>query len=125
MDKRIARRTVLALTAAAIGLVPAACQNAAPTGPSAMSAASAPSFDKGGSQAHFNEKFEFTDVDLGDGSTGTIRAASKSTNKGLGTTCSYFTPAEVFLGQFESMDFASQDADAVLAFCQSHFGDRS
>jgi len=125
MDKRIARRTVLALTAAAIGLVPAACQNAAPTGPSALNSAPTASFDKGGAQDHFNAKFEFTDVDLGDGTTGTIRAASKSSNQGQDTECSYFTTAEVYLGQFQSMDFSSQDAATVLAFCQSHFGERS
>lgn len=111
----------LALAAAALT---AGCRNAdMPTGPDA--ALPAPSFDKGGTQNHFNEKFEFADVLFPDGTTGTIRAASKLTNNGQDTDCAYFTPTDDYLGQFDTQDFSSSDADTVRQFCLDHYADRT
>lgn len=114
----------LALAALTAALLPAACQAPeSPTGP--LTAVPAPSYDKGGVQDHFNEKFEFTDVMFSDGTTRTIRAGSKKTNKDELTTCSYFTQDDDFLGQFQSSDFSSNDADEVLGFCLDHYRDRT
>lgn len=85
-------------------------------------------FDKGGTQDHFNEKFEFTDVDLteaGGPADATIRAGSKRNNNSQDTNCDYFTSADAYLGSFDTQGFSSDDPDVVLSFCVDHFGDRS
>lgn len=85
----------------------------------------APSFDKGGTQTHFNDKFEFTDVAFPDGTTGTIRAGSKLTNGAQDTDCEYYTPSDDYLGMFETQDFSSDDAEVIRQFCLDHYGDRT
>lgn len=69
-------------------------------------------------------KFTFNDVTLPDGTTGEIEASSKiHPNKGdVFTTCSYYSDDYLtYLGYYTSSEFASEDADAVLAFCLENF----
>ncbi len=122
-----ARPTIQWLAIALAGLALGACQDASPTTPQA---AIAPSFDRGGTQDHFNDKFTFTGetVTDADGTTVenvTIQAGSKASNNGDDTTCSYFTAGDAYLGQFRSLSFASDDAATVEQFCIDNFADRT
>lgn len=70
-------------------------------------------------------KFVFPDTTYPDLNVGTLRASSKITNKGTTTTCSYFAdPNDQYLGQFESLEFASHDAATVLQFCLANYDAR-
>ena len=70
-------------------------------------------------------KFVFPDTTYPDGNMGTLRASSKITKKSTTTTCSYFSdPNEQYLGQFESLEFASADAATVLQFCLDNYDSR-
>lgn len=74
-------------------------------------------------------KFDFRDVTFPDGTTGIIEAGTKATKKGTFTLCSYFSPAyATYLGEYGDNTLPAdqvEDADAVLAFCLAHYGDRS
>ncbi len=68
-------------------------------------------------------KFTFNDVTFSDGTVGELEASSKV--KKNFTTCSYFSDDyEAYLGYFQSAEFASEDAEEVLAFCLEHYEDR-
>lgn len=114
---------VLATVGTAV--VAGACDGSPVEPADSPSVAIAPSFDKGGTQDHFNEKFEFTGVALPDGTTGTIRAGSKKNNNGQDTNCGYYTSEDAFLGLFDTQAFASADAEAVRTFCLDHYDDRT
>jgi len=70
-----------------------------------------------------NQKFTFTGVTFSDGKVGDLQASSKVNNKGQFTTCSYYSAGE-YLGYFQSAEFASSDADAVLQFCLDNYANR-
>lgn len=117
-------RAVLATMAVAgVTLAVGACDDS--MAPRSAAAVPAPSFDQGGTQGHFNTKFEFTGLTLGTYTDATIRAGSKSSNNGQDTNCGYFTADDAYLGFFDSQAFASPDADAVRDFCVNHFPDRT
>ena len=65
------------------------------------------------------------DVTFSDGTQGTIYVGSKTTNKAVFTQCDYEDVNGAFLGGFGSPDFASTDPDALEAFCQAHFVDKT
>jgi len=69
------------------------------------------------------EKFTFTSVTFPDGTIGDLQASSKINNKGQFTTCSYYSGGE-YLGYFQSAEFASFNADAVLQFCLDNYANR-
>jgi hypothetical protein len=69
-------------------------------------------------------KFTFTNVAFPDGTTGTIRAGSKIVNKVDYSVCGYYTANDLFLGQFETADFATTDPGAMEDFCVLHYADR-
>jgi hypothetical protein len=56
-----------------------------------------------------------------------IEAGSKRTGGGSTfTVCDYYTAGYAeYLGQFESDEFASSEADAVLSFCVDHAAERA
>lgn len=72
---------------------------------------------------HFNTKFEFSPVTIGDSMNLTIYAASKH-NKSDVTVCEYQTAEGDFLGYFESLEFASEDAATIEQFCIASFDAR-
>ena len=74
---------------------------------------------------HFNSKFEFTDVQFPDGTSGIVYAGSKLSSNGEFTNCQYDSPDFQFLGQFGTEAFASGDPGTVLQFCLDHYADRS
>lgn len=70
-------------------------------------------------------KATFSKVTFSDGTTGTITAGSKITNKSQFTVCDYFSDAYgAYLGMFQSADFATTDPAALEDFCLSHFAER-
>lgn len=62
-------------------------------------------------------------VTFSNGTVGDLQASSKVNNKGQFTTCSYYSAGE-YLGYFQSAEFASSDADAVLQFCLDNYANR-
>jgi hypothetical protein len=84
----------------------------------------------GATHTQFNVKFTFTGQTFTTGTVvttdGVIRAGSKTTGGGSTfTNCDYYTAQGASLGNFQSADFASSDADAVRSFCLLHFADRT
>src|SRR5690606_9893513 len=110
------------IVAATLLAAVAAC--AGSDSPTALAASvGRPQFAKAGG------KFTFLDVVFPDGTTGIIAAGTKAVNKGTFTQCSYYSPDwEEYLGGFGDDTLAAADVenpDAVLAYCLSHFQDRS
>jgi len=70
-------------------------------------------------------KANFPNVTFSDGTTGTITAGSKITNKDAFTVCNYFSSANgAYLGMYQSADFATTDPAALEDFCLNHYVDR-
>lgn len=122
------RSLVFALAAL---FVTAACQDAptAATGASPLGDAAGPAAAKGGQKT--SVKFTFEDVTLVDGDlvveNAVIEVGSrdKKNPKQDWTQCDYFTEGwREHLGAVGTGDFASTDADDLLAFCLASFPDR-
>jgi hypothetical protein len=85
----------------------------------------------GATHTQFNVKFTFTGQTFTENgtvvtTTGVIYAGSKTTGGGSTfTNCDYYTAQGASLGNFQSADFASNDAGLVLNFCLLHFADKS
>ena len=70
-------------------------------------------------------KFTFSNVAYPDGVVGTIQAGSKTTKKGTVTNCGYYSnPNDRYLGEFESDEFSSRNADEVRQFCLENYNNR-
>ncbi|HXG68000.1 MAG TPA: hypothetical protein VNO70_23080 [Blastocatellia bacterium] len=70
-------------------------------------------------------KFTFPDVAYPDGRVGTIQAGSKTNRKSTVTVCNYYSnPNNQYLGQFQSDEFSSRNADEVKQFCLENYNNR-
>lgn len=79
----------------------------------------------GSALAADNVKFTFSGVAFPDGQLGTIQVATKTTKKTTITTCSYFSdPNNQYLGQFQTDEFASSDANAIEQFCLENYNNK-
>jgi hypothetical protein len=70
------------------------------------------------------KKYTFANETFSDGTTGTIRAGVKTTNKTQVTVCDYYAePNDQYLGQFQG-DFASNNPGAVEQYCLDNYSSR-
>jgi hypothetical protein len=69
-------------------------------------------------------KYTFENVTFPDGTTGTIYAGVKVTNRSTLTACGYHSSTGQSLGYYAD-SFASDDPAAVEAFCLENFDERN
>jgi hypothetical protein len=68
-------------------------------------------------------KYTFDNVTFSDGTTGTIYAGVKVTNRSTLTSCGYHSSSGASLGYYAD-SFASDDPAAVEQFCLDNFDER-